>query len=243
MIITTEAVALSSRKFGDTSRIASYFTRDKGKISVLAKGARAAKSKYGPALEPLSYASLTYYQKQGRDLHLLSAAELVSSFKKLVSSYEHIAVGLLIVESISQTHHENVPNEELFDYLIDTFRTLNSAEQNEFSIFVAFQFKLAESLGFWIDFDADHVNDPNIRYYVSLANGAPAAPGQGERVFGFDFETLAALIQIFRLPLANACDVILSTRAKNLICDFFVQYFSFHLEKKFCFKSYNLLTV
>ena len=50
-IIKTEAVVLSKMNYGDSSNIASLFTEDLGKISVIIKGARTVKSKYGKMLK------------------------------------------------------------------------------------------------------------------------------------------------------------------------------------------------
>ena len=49
-IIKTEAVVLSKLNYGDSSSIASLFTEDFGKLSVIVKGARSPKSKYGKLL-------------------------------------------------------------------------------------------------------------------------------------------------------------------------------------------------
>ena len=57
-IIKTEAVVLSKMDYRDSSNIALLFTEDLGKVSVIVKGARSDKSKYGRIVDPLNYLSI-----------------------------------------------------------------------------------------------------------------------------------------------------------------------------------------
>jgi DNA repair protein RecO (recombination protein O) len=67
MIAETKAIVLHTRKFSDTSKIATLFTSDFGKISVIAKGAAKPKSKFGSSLDPLSYINISFIKKILRD--------------------------------------------------------------------------------------------------------------------------------------------------------------------------------
>ncbi|MBK6759746.1 MAG: DNA repair protein RecO [Ignavibacteria bacterium] len=52
MIVSSEAIVLHSRRFGDSSRIVTLYSAELGKVTVVAKGARTMKSSFGAALEP-----------------------------------------------------------------------------------------------------------------------------------------------------------------------------------------------
>ncbi|MBI5464877.1 MAG: recombination protein O N-terminal domain-containing protein, partial [Ignavibacteriales bacterium] len=43
MIVKTDAVVIKSMKYSDTSKIVALYTKEFGKLSVIAKGARANK--------------------------------------------------------------------------------------------------------------------------------------------------------------------------------------------------------
>jgi DNA repair protein RecO (recombination protein O) len=66
--------------YGDSSSIALLFTEDLGKISVIVKGARSPKSKYGKIVDPLNYLSVVLYKKETRDLQLLSGADIIEHY-------------------------------------------------------------------------------------------------------------------------------------------------------------------
>ena len=104
MIITTEAIILHSRKYSDTSKILVAFTRDEGKVSLIAKGARNPKSKFGGCLEPLSFSSLTIYKKANKELHTLGKAEIITPLRRLTADYDKLTTALSIAEAPVGTH-------------------------------------------------------------------------------------------------------------------------------------------
>jgi DNA repair protein RecO (recombination protein O) len=77
--IASDALVLRTYKLGETSKVVVLFTRDRGKLRAVAKGARGARSRYQSALEPLSEVRATLYGRQGAELFRLGACELVRS--------------------------------------------------------------------------------------------------------------------------------------------------------------------
>ena len=63
MIVSTDAIVLRSMKYGETSKIVTLYSKKFGKIKVIAKGARSAKSKFGASLEPMMHSSVIFYKK------------------------------------------------------------------------------------------------------------------------------------------------------------------------------------
>ncbi|HEV8538897.1 MAG TPA: DNA repair protein RecO, partial [Bacteroidota bacterium] len=97
-IVTTEAIVLKSMKYRETSRIVTFYTRSFGKIPGIVKGARQAKSKYGTSLQPMSYVSLVFYRKEGREIQTVSQCDLMKSFRHLAEDMEKMAVGMAMIE-------------------------------------------------------------------------------------------------------------------------------------------------
>lgn len=246
MIVKTEAIVLNSRKFGDSSKIISVFSYEFGRISLMAKGARASKSKYGSALEPLSRIEITFYRKGEGELQLLSSADLVKPYTRISSTIEKMAVGLMILESVAYLTSEHQPFPELYDYLAVGLDLLNTSDENIFNIFIAVQFKLAEVLGFWLQFDYMHDEKPISDGYLnfSLEDGAPVF---SSKISGknFKFTSMCAytLEQIYRREFADSIKIPNNERLFKEMVRFFQEYFTYHLERNFVYKSYSLLTV
>lgn len=250
MIVKTEAVALGSKKFGDSSRIVSLFTKEFGVLSVLAKGAYQSKSKFGASLDPLCRTQITFYKKSGKDLHTLSTSELINPFLLIRSSLDKIGSGLMILESVSNTQSENSPNSELFSLLCHALEALNQCNSNPFSIFTAFQLKLASNLGFDIDLNCEY-NDNCKVFVFSIENGSffvddinsMKANNNGRFLFRFGSETLNYLNSINSASIDEAQKVDYTYSIMQTVVEFFIRYFSYHTDKFFTYKSFNIMKV
>ncbi|MPZ19661.1 MAG: DNA repair protein RecO [Luteitalea sp.] len=74
-----EALILRTYKLGEADRIVVFLTRDRGKKRGVAKGARRARSRFLGTLEPLTRASIAYYEREHRELVRLGEAESLRS--------------------------------------------------------------------------------------------------------------------------------------------------------------------
>jgi DNA repair protein RecO (recombination protein O) len=76
-LLTTEAIVLSSIRYGETSKIVRLATRDGGVISAIAKGALRPRSRFGAALQVLSRGQAHLLPSRASDLHTLTAFDLL----------------------------------------------------------------------------------------------------------------------------------------------------------------------
>jgi DNA repair protein RecO (recombination protein O) len=148
MIVRTEAVVLKSMKYRETSRIVTLYTRSFGKVSVVAKGARVMKSKFGAALEPMTHISAIMYKKPHRELHLLSKAEMLGEFRRLHSDFECMNIGYAIVDLLNSVMHGEEEHPAVYHLLLGTLSTLNEGTKNLLNVLYYFEIRLAALLGF-----------------------------------------------------------------------------------------------
>lgn len=157
MIIRTEAVVLRSMDYGETSRIVTLFTRDRGKVTVMAKGARLTKSRFGSSLQPMSYTQVVFYYKPTRSLQTLSESAHVHAFHQIARDLEKITVGLRVVELISALMQEEEQNPLVFSLLLQVLHRLDASDRYVANLLPYFQLKLAAVLGFSPDIDREVV--------------------------------------------------------------------------------------
>jgi len=82
-IVSTEAFVLRSYKLAEQDKIVVLFTKDFGKIRLVAKGARKLKNRFGASLEVLTHLRVIFHEKENRDLLVLDQAEILySPFEK-----------------------------------------------------------------------------------------------------------------------------------------------------------------
>lgn len=182
-IIRTEAVVLRSLDYGETSQIVTLLTREKGKIGVMAKGARRTKSSFGATLQPMAYTQVVFYHKPTRDLQILSESSHVESFHQLRRTLNTITIGLQIVELIDALLEEEDPQPEVFDLTVQALSRLNHTEERAANLWPYVQLRLATLLGIAPSIDRANVEAIETEGLLSKANGgvyprsaAPEAP-------------------------------------------------------------------
>lgn len=127
-ILKTEGVVLRGWRLSETSKILSIFTRDHGKIRVVAKGALGPKSKFKGCIESLAHIDLIYYDKRTRDLQLLSQADLKDGHIRILGNTERTALGLAACELLDKAVLAEEPNPALFDMMVRYLGAMNESE-------------------------------------------------------------------------------------------------------------------
>jgi DNA repair protein RecO (recombination protein O) len=153
MIVKTEAIVLSAMKYRDTSKIVRLYTREFGRLSVLAKGARETKSRFRSSLEPLNHVLAVLYKKEHRELQLLSQCDVLTSFRHIAEDMDKLQAALSGVELVTLVAHEEERNEDLFDLLLSFLRAVNDATKNVKVALYYFEMKLTGLLGFQPELD------------------------------------------------------------------------------------------
>ena len=148
MIVQTPAIVLKSFPYGDTSLVARCFTREMGKISIIARGARRNKSPMGAYLQPMSFIELVFYHKTTRELQTASRMSFLASFSGIMSDLKKIALGLATVELTDRTLRDQDTHTNLFDELVSVLKVLNERQDKLNLVFWYYQLKLLTELGF-----------------------------------------------------------------------------------------------
>lgn len=151
-IIKTEALLLKKINFQDSSHIIHFYTREEGKISVIAKGARQIKSQYRGYLEPLNHLSIIYYEKSTREVQILSKVDLIKNFLPDTNDMKSYYLGLAILESLDKLVHHNEENEKLFDMTINVLHFMDRNPGQSDIGFILFLLGAIKFLGYQIDF-------------------------------------------------------------------------------------------
>jgi DNA repair protein RecO (recombination protein O) len=79
------AIVLRTTDWSETSRIATLWTRELGKVRAVAKGGRRLKSAFENALDLLTVCSIVLLRKSSGSLDLLTEAVVVRRFPRLQS--------------------------------------------------------------------------------------------------------------------------------------------------------------
>jgi DNA repair protein RecO (recombination protein O) len=133
--------------WSETSLIGSIYTRDHGKISVVAKGARRPKGPFEAALDLLSVCRVVFIEKSGDSLNLLTEAKLARRFRTVGGQLLRLYCAYYVVELLEKMTDEHVPQGELFDLAEETIRRLEQIESDPRATVLRFELQLLRLLG------------------------------------------------------------------------------------------------
>ncbi len=186
-IIKTEAVVLSKLDYRDTSKIANLFTEDFGKISVIIKGARSPKSKTGRIVDPLNHIRIVYYNKESRDLQLISDAEIINHFPGLRDDIEKMKFSYSVIELINKLVPEHELNIKLFNAVIRILKRISASGENPEVTFGRFLFYFLKEVGFELQLEKCPVcgkeNFLSDKIYYSFDKGLICGTCKGGTVY------------------------------------------------------------
>jgi DNA repair protein RecO (recombination protein O) len=196
MIVKTDAIVLRGRKQGDTSKLATLYTRDFGKIDVIAKGAREQKSKFGGALEMFAFSSVVLYKTNRPDaLSLLSNAESVEPNHGILRSLERMETATNIIELILRAMHDEEANSELFELLASTLRAIAQWEdQAARAVQFRFYLQFARQMGFEVDLGSSQKLSNRS---LSLLRSIEASTADAMGISEVDYKQLSFFFQTY----------------------------------------------
>jgi DNA repair protein RecO (recombination protein O) len=103
MLVSTEGIVLHHIKYGESSVIATIYTRDFGRQSYLVNAARSKKSQNKASLlQPLFLVDLVAYQKQSSELHRDKRAQKQTGVPKYSFRNREIITGNFSGRSVVQ---------------------------------------------------------------------------------------------------------------------------------------------
>jgi DNA repair protein RecO (recombination protein O) len=132
-LVETDAIVLHVFDYSETSRILRLATRDAGLQSVLARGARRSKSRFGSALDLFAEGAAQLHLKDGRDLQTLSAFDVTRSRAELGEDMGRFVGASALAELVLRFSGADDVSVALFDVLADALDRLAAAQDEEAS--------------------------------------------------------------------------------------------------------------
>lgn len=188
------AFVLHTSAYRETSLLVEAYSRNHGRIGLIAKGARRAKTGLRPVLNPFQPLLLGWSGKG--DLATLTGAEPVETTPPLIG--EALYCGFYMNELLMRLMHRHDPHERLFDAYQTALTRLQDSNRQDAALRV-FEKHLLQELGYGLVLD--HVVgtktalDPNALYDYLPERGPLPADGrepEGVLIHGRSLLALAA---------------------------------------------------
>src|SRR5438876_11686416 len=123
-----QGLVLRTTDWSETSRIATIWTRELGKVRVLAKGGRRLKSNFESALDLLTVCTIVLLRKSSGSLDLLTEAQVVERFPRLRADLAALYAGYYVAELLADWTEDYDPHPVLFDEALDALAALGSPD-------------------------------------------------------------------------------------------------------------------
>jgi DNA repair protein RecO (recombination protein O) len=171
--IQTTGIVLSRTDFGEADRIVTVLTPDHGKLRLMARGVRKAKSKLAGGIELFSVSDITFIEGRG-EIGTLISSRLKRHYGQIVKQLERVQLGYDLIKTLNKATEDH-PEQEYFKLLDQTFKALDNAEINLELIRAWFEAQLLKLAG----------HTPNLQTDTS---------GQklsAEQTYNFDYDAMA----------------------------------------------------
>ncbi len=141
-----EGIVLARRNYGEADRILSVYTKNHGRLSLIAKGIRRPKSRKRGHLEVFSH--FKFQAASGRGLDIMTEAELIDSFSEVRKNLKKVSLAYYFMEVLGRTTHENEVHADLFELTVEYLNRLKTEKQLK-KLRLNFVLELLTLLGFW----------------------------------------------------------------------------------------------
>jgi DNA repair protein RecO (recombination protein O) len=241
-LLKTEAIVLRKLNYGDTSKIATLYTEEMGKLPIIVKGGRTSKSKMGFIVDPLNIIQVVLHNKESREIQLLTQADLVLSPAFIKEDLERIKYASAISELIFSLIPEREPNHKIYKGLKKILGLLNEDGENPKIIFVRFFLFLIKEIGYEIEFtscsDCGKDMQEEKEAFYSLQKGILCPGCKENHVIFFEFsqELLQNLICLTSKKKGTFADM----KMLDTMIFFLEKYVSFHIEEFKGIKSLHI---
>jgi DNA repair protein RecO (recombination protein O) len=145
--VKAEGVVLRSLRYGEADRILHVYTRDRGRISAIAKGVRRSKSRFGGRLEPFSHVALVLHEGRS-DLMTVTGADSVRTHRRLREDGPAIDCAARACDAVGRLFETAEPHPEVFHLLLNELALLDAdAAKATHANQLAFRMKLLLAAG------------------------------------------------------------------------------------------------
>lgn len=205
--VKTEAIVLRSIRYGEADRILHLYSRTRGRLGAIAKGARKPKSRFGGRLEPFFRLDLILHEGRG-DLMTVTSATTLDGYPRLRSSGPALTAGARACDAVLRLLDSAEPNQPAYNLLCSYLALLDDPGQPrgaDLEVALSFRLKLALAAGFAPELascarcgEAEHLAG-----FSGAAGGVVCASCESSS-FALSEQAHRFMVEALALPLAEA---------------------------------------
>ena len=147
--MSVKGIVLRAVNVGESDKMLTILTPDKGKMSVYSNGSRNLKSKNFASSRLYSYSDYSFREAHGKTY--ISESVPIESFFGIGNTLEGSALASYIAEVSCDVSQEDQPEEELMQLILNSFFCIATGKKPLWQIKAVFELRCASILGFMPD--------------------------------------------------------------------------------------------
>jgi len=141
-----EGIVIRKRDYGETDKILTIYTRDRGRITAFAPGARKVTSRKTSATELFTHG--IYFLAKGQSIDVITEWEVLNSFYQLRDDLNKAALSFYMAELLNAFAQDGQPNYPMYRLFLESVSLLARAKRNHELWVRAFEVKSLSQQGF-----------------------------------------------------------------------------------------------
>lgn len=145
MLEKLEGIVIRTRDYGESNKVVILFTRERGKLPAMARGAKKPKSRLAAATQPFTLGQYLCYT--GTGMATLSQADILESHHHLRSDLVLTSYAAYWTEFLDKLTEEREPDPQTYHWLVQALQMLGEGVDPE-TLSRIFELKVLESAGY-----------------------------------------------------------------------------------------------
>lgn len=146
MLEKCEGIVIRTTNYSETNKIVTLFTREWGKVGVMARGAKKPNSRLAAVTQLFTYGY--FLVQKGNGLGTLQQGEMIASMRAIKEDIFLTAYSSYIVDLADKSTEDKKPNPFLFELIYQSLNLINEGYDAEI-IMNIFEMKMLNSLGLY----------------------------------------------------------------------------------------------
>ena len=123
---TSEGIVLGRINYGEADRIVSLFSKNHGRVSLIAKGVRRLKSRKRGHIEIFS--KVNFQAISGKGLDIMTEADIIDDYKDVRISLKKVSLAYYLMEVVGKITHEGEGNLGVYELLVESLERLKTTK-------------------------------------------------------------------------------------------------------------------
>lgn len=239
--LTASAILLRRIEYGDYDLILTLFSREKGKIAVIAKAAKKSTKRFGGILELFSVLQIVASSGRSKKLPVLLEATLNKPFFNIRADINKTAYASYWAELVLALLEQGAPQPLLFELLVDLLERLDRSDSPEAVLSILFQMRFLLLTGYRPALEqcanchtaVEQLRDSPLHFQLERGGllcrkcDTPSADS-----LTLSLGTIKQLLWLEKGPLATAARIRFSPRAVQEGLRFLETFLPYHLGKE-----------